>query len=90
MRRGVVGTKRAGSGLPRTGFSRSPAPDRLATLSHSLASYLAIDRLRALSRGAEVPGAEDGSALFADVCGFTARSDRLVRELAIVIGHPID
>ncbi|HEX5836770.1 MAG TPA: tetratricopeptide repeat protein [Anaerolineales bacterium] len=39
--------------------------------------YLAQDRLRALARGESLPGRTNGSALFADISGFTALTEAL-------------
>ena len=39
--------------------------------------YLAQDRLRALTRGESLPSRTNGSALFADISGFTALTEAL-------------
>ncbi len=39
--------------------------------------YLAQDRLRALTKGQSLPGRTNGSALFADISGFTALAEAL-------------
>jgi adenylate cyclase len=46
----------------------------------SLTTYLPQDRLRALARGESLPGSTNGSALFADISGFTRLTETL-REL---------
>lgn len=43
----------------------------------TLSAYLAQDRLRALSRGEALPDRTSGSALFADISGFTALTEAL-------------
>ncbi|HVU04540.1 MAG TPA: adenylate/guanylate cyclase domain-containing protein [Polyangiaceae bacterium] len=43
--------------------------------------YVAPDRLGALDRGETFPERQEGAALFADVCGFTAYGERLLSEL---------
>ncbi len=43
--------------------------------------YLAQDRLRALARGESLPGRTTGSALFADISGFTALTEALRNSL---------
>jgi predicted ATPase/class 3 adenylate cyclase len=45
------------------------------------AAYVAEDRRRALAGGPDVDGLVTGSTLFADVSGFTAMTEALVREL---------
>ena len=44
-------------------------------------AYIAEDRRRALSSGAELPERTQGSALFADISGFTPLTEALVAEL---------
>ena len=39
--------------------------------------YLAQDRLRALAKGESLPGRTNGSALFADISGFTPLTEAL-------------
>ena len=43
--------------------------------------YLAQDRLRALAKGESLPGRTNGSALFADISGFTALTESLRKAL---------
>ncbi len=47
----------------------------------TLITYLPQDRLRALARGESLPDRTNGSALFADVSGFTPLTDKLTRDL---------
>ncbi len=47
------------------------------------AAYLPRDRLRALASGQELPERTSGSALFADISGFTALTSRLTRALGL-------
>ena len=47
----------------------------------SLHAYLPQDRLRAVARYAPLPDRARGSALFADISGFTALTESLTREL---------
>lgn len=44
-------------------------------------TYLPQDRLRALARGETLPDRTSGSALFADISGFTALTEQLTRAL---------
>ncbi len=44
-------------------------------------AYLPMDRLHALARGAMLPDRVSGSALFADISGFTPLTEALTREL---------
>jgi predicted ATPase/class 3 adenylate cyclase len=44
-------------------------------------AYLPQDRLRRLARGASLPDRTSGAALFADISGFTALTEKLNREL---------
>lgn len=46
-------------------------------------AYVPGDRLQALAEGAELPGRTEGSALFADISGFTTLTGRLARELGL-------
>lgn len=46
---------------------------------HSLGNYLPQDRLRALIRGESLPGHTQGSAIFADISGFTPLTEKLTR-----------
>jgi adenylate cyclase len=46
-----------------------------------LLSYLPQDRLRALARGESLPDRASGTALFADISGFTPLTEALAREL---------
>lgn len=50
-------------------------------MDESLLAYVPMDRLRALSRGESLPERTQGSALFADISGFTPLTEALVREL---------
>ncbi len=45
------------------------------------AAYIPMDRLQALARGATLPDRVTGSALFADISGFTPLTEALTREL---------
>jgi class 3 adenylate cyclase len=47
----------------------------------SLHSYLPQDRLRALARGESLPDRTSGTALFADISGFTALTEGLRESL---------
>lgn len=47
----------------------------------SLHTYLPQDRLRAIANNTTLPDRTSGSALFADISGFTALTDKLTREL---------
>ncbi|HNB52048.1 MAG TPA: adenylate/guanylate cyclase domain-containing protein, partial [Anaerolineales bacterium] len=47
----------------------------------ALPPYLPQDRLRALARGETLPNRTTGSALFADISGFTPLTEKLTREL---------
>ncbi len=47
----------------------------------NLVGYLALDRARALARGAALPDRTSGAALFADISGFTALTEALARDL---------
>jgi class 3 adenylate cyclase/tetratricopeptide (TPR) repeat protein len=44
-------------------------------------TYLAADRARALAAASELPELSEGTALFADISGFTPLTDTLAREL---------
>ena len=48
---------------------------------HRLGTYLPQDRLRALIRGESLPGHTRGSAIFADISGFTPLTEKLTRTL---------
>jgi predicted ATPase/class 3 adenylate cyclase len=48
---------------------------------NSLSTYLPQDRLRALSRGETLPNRTRGTALFADISGFTPLTEKLTNEL---------
>ncbi len=50
-------------------------------MNDSLLAYVPMDRRRALARGESLPERTTGSALFADVSGFTPLTEALVREL---------
>ena len=47
----------------------------------TLHTYLPQDRLRALMRGTTLPDRTSGSALFADISGFTPLTEKLTRDL---------
>jgi adenylate cyclase len=47
----------------------------------TLDAYLPQDRLRALARGESLPDRTTGSALFADISGFTPLTEKLTRDL---------
>jgi len=47
----------------------------------TLHTYLPQDRLRALVRGTTLPDRTNGSALFADISGFTPLTEKLTRDL---------
>ncbi len=47
----------------------------------TLNAYLPMDRLHALARGTPLPDRVSGSALFADISGFTPLTEALTREL---------
>lgn len=51
------------------------------TMLSSLYAYLPQDRLRALARGESLPDRAEGSALFADISGFTFLTETLARAL---------
>lgn len=48
-----------------------------------IGAYLPSDRLLALTRGKELPTRTHGSALFADISGFTALTSKLTRSLGL-------
>ena len=50
-------------------------------MNESLLAYVPMDRRHALARGETLPERTEGSALFADVSGFTPLTEALVREL---------
>ncbi|MCX7840338.1 MAG: AAA family ATPase, partial [Anaerolineae bacterium] len=52
----------------------------------SLVTYLATDRRRALARGDALPDRTYGSALFADISGFTALTESLAQALGTARG----
>jgi adenylate cyclase len=52
----------------------------------SLATYLPQDRLRALARAESLPGVANGSALFADISGFTRLTETLLELLGPRLG----
>ncbi|HEX6304595.1 MAG TPA: tetratricopeptide repeat protein, partial [Anaerolineales bacterium] len=52
----------------------------------SLIAYIPVDRRLALLRGDILPGRTEGSALFADISGFTPLTEALVRELGPLRG----
>jgi class 3 adenylate cyclase len=49
----------------------------------TLHAYLPQDRLRALARGESLPDRTNGSALFADISGFTPLTEKLTREFGV-------
>ena len=48
---------------------------------HRLGTYLSQDRLRALMSGNSLPARANGSAIFADISGFTPLTEKLTRRL---------
>jgi adenylate cyclase len=52
----------------------------------SLAAYLPVDRRRALARGQELPRRTEGTALFADISGFTPLTETLLKTLGPRLG----
>lgn len=48
---------------------------------NSLAAYIPVDRRQAMSRGESLPDRANGAVLFADISGFSALTDALLREL---------
>ena len=48
---------------------------------HRLGTYLPQDRLRALAKGETLPGLTSGSAIFADISGFTLLTEKLTQTL---------
>ncbi|MEM6427654.1 MAG: tetratricopeptide repeat protein [Deinococcota bacterium] len=48
---------------------------------HRLSDYIALDRRHALAKGTQLAERNHGSALFADVSGFTSLTEALVRSL---------
>ena len=52
----------------------------------SMASFVPIDRRAALARGGELPSSTRGTALFADISGFTPLTESLARELGLQRG----
>ncbi len=48
---------------------------------HRLGTYLPEDRLRALIRGESLPSQTHGSAIFADISGFTPLTEKLTLTL---------
>jgi len=52
----------------------------------SLIAYIPVDRRFALVNGANLPDRSNGSALFADISGFTPLTEALVRELGPLRG----
>jgi DNA-binding response OmpR family regulator len=55
--------------------------ERRANARDTLASYVARDRRHALACGEALPGTSTGTALFADISGFTPLTEAFVREL---------
>jgi class 3 adenylate cyclase/tetratricopeptide (TPR) repeat protein len=60
--------------------SRSASPDPELSADHPEA-YIARDRRRALAAGVDLPDRVSGSALFADISGFTPLTEALTKEL---------
>ncbi|MEO8463624.1 MAG: AAA family ATPase, partial [Chloroflexota bacterium] len=58
-----------------------PIPDAPAATQDNPEAYIARDRRRALSAGVELPDRVSGSALFADISGFTPLTEALAKEL---------
>jgi len=48
---------------------------------HRLGTYIPQDRLRALVKGETIPSRTNGSAIFADISGFTPLTEKLTRTL---------
>ena len=48
---------------------------------HRLGTYLPQDRLRALIKGESLPNRTNGSAIFADISGFTLLTEKLTQTL---------
>jgi class 3 adenylate cyclase len=48
---------------------------------HRLGTYLPEDRLQALLRGDSLPSQTHGTAIFADISGFTTLTEKLTRTL---------
>ncbi len=53
----------------------------------ALGAYLPEDRLRALERGKTLPDRTQGSALFADISGFTPLAEQLTQQLGARRGN---
>src|SRR5688572_12148070 len=47
----------------------------------SLAVYIPVDRWHAMAQGQPLPDRSEGAVLFADISGFSALTDALLREL---------
>jgi CheY-like chemotaxis protein len=60
--------------------------ERHASAGDTAASYVPIDRRKALARGEELPQAVRGAALFADISGFTPLTESFARELGLQRG----
>ncbi len=60
---------------------RSEAGGGDGKLLDALAAFIPIDRRHALANGRDLPATGSGAALFADVSGFTALTESLVRTL---------
>ncbi|MGE5264712.1 MAG: tetratricopeptide repeat protein [Acidobacteriota bacterium] len=52
-------------------------------MTNTLSAFLPQDRLNALARGETLPDRAQGSALFADISGFTPLTESLVREFGL-------
>src|SRR5690625_6534181 len=69
------------SGTIDEGPSGDPYPP--VAKSEYQAAYLPLDRRRALATGVNLPERAAGSALFADISGFTALTNRLTESLGL-------
>jgi len=54
---------------------------RVASTHMEWSAYIPMDRRQAVARGKDLPDRADGSALFADLSGFTSLTELLVEEL---------
>src|SRR4051794_41048083 len=50
-------------------------------MDNSWASYLPVDRLNSLLKNRPLPAESEGAVLFADICGFTPLTEKLVADL---------
>lgn len=61
--------------------TRDDIPEGDVVAKHRLTDYIALDRRWALARGDQLAEQSEGSALFADVSGFTPLTEALVKSL---------